>query len=75
MAGTIFFFRGIKTTEQEATMKTVYILTGATGHLGSNVLQELEKRGEKIRVLVMEEEYQRLKPASENTSFYPGDMT
>ena len=56
-------------------MKTVYILTGATGHLGSNLLQELENRGERIRVLVMEKEYQRLKPVSENTNFYPGDMT
>ena len=33
------------------------------------------KIAERIRVLVMEKEYQRLKPVSENTNFYPGDMT
>lgn len=56
-------------------MKNVYILTGATGHLGSHVLKELEQKKERVRALVLEQELPTLVNRAKTTTYYVGDMT
>ncbi|KJJ84004.1 nucleoside-diphosphate-sugar epimerase [Candidatus Omnitrophus magneticus] len=53
-----------------------YLVTGGAGFIGSNIVEELVKRGEKVRVLdnLCTGKEENLKPFSGKIEFYKGDI-
>ena len=53
-------------------MKKLYLVTGATGHLGNQLTKELLKRNEKVRVFILPED-ERFVP--DNVEYVKGSIT
>ncbi len=53
-------------------MKSIYIVTGACGHLGGVIVDMLAKQGKTVRALKMSHE---VAPHKANTTYYNGDIT
>lgn len=53
--------------------RTIYLLTGATGNLGSNIVRTLVSRGESVRALVMEGD-PAVSRIPEGAQIYAGDI-
>lgn len=59
--------------DEAAMTKTVYLLTGAAGHLGNTLLRLLQQRGETVRALLLEGETPPL-PETETLRYFWGDV-
>lgn len=53
-------------------MKKLYIITGASGHLGSTIIRMLKNTDSEVRGLILPSEQ---KPAINNIRYYTGDVT
>ena len=53
-------------------MQTVYLVTGAAGHLGNTVVRKLLQQGQKVRALVLPLEQNR--EALKGAEIYEGDV-
>ncbi len=54
-------------------MSVLYLVTGATGHLGNNLVRELVSRDEKVRVLVLNND-KNIDKLPANIDIYYGDV-
>ena len=53
---------------------TIYIVTGAAGHLGSHIVSELVREGNKVRAFILPSEAGLFRASSPNLTYITGDV-